>query len=140
MREHALLPKPINLKARRAHRVQFFWQILFPLIAGALVLGGGLFWLLSSQTASVERTAQIATILFAVPMLFVGILLVVAIVLLAFGVGQVMKWLPPRTYRVQRGVHAISSRIVSAVDALITPVIVVESWVGAINSKLRRYR
>lgn len=129
-----------NPVTRRAHRVQFFWQILFPLLAGIVLMGAGLLWLLNSNAGSVERTAQVATIIFALPLLLLGIIFFAITALLTFGVGRVIKWLPPQTYRVQRGAQGVSARIVGAVDAMLTPLLAIESWLGAANALFRRRR
>lgn len=129
-----------NPQTRRAHRVQFFWQILFPLVAGILLIGAGFIFLLTSNAGSIERTAQVATVVFAIPLMIIGILFFAVTTLLAFGLGRVIKWLPPQTYRVQRGAQGVSARIVRAINAMIRPVLVIESWLGAANAVFKRNR
>jgi hypothetical protein len=140
-----MLPQPArlhnrNAHTRHAHRAEYFWQILLPLLGGGLLMGATLVWLISSQTASISQTAQIVTIAFVMPLLVIGLILLFLVVLLTFGVRRLIQWLPPRSYRLQRGVHAVSARVVNAVDAMITPVIVVESWWAALGKMFTRYR
>jgi hypothetical protein len=129
-----------NLKSQRAHRWQTFWQIIFPLIAGVALAAWGLTALMGAQAGNVTRMSQIATIVMLVPLVLVGLMLLVVTIALIYLLGRLMNWIPPQTYRVQRGVQAVSSRVVSTTDALLKPFIGVQSWLSAANTVIKRRR
>jgi hypothetical protein len=129
-----------NLKSQSAHRWQTFWQIIFPLIAGVGLAAWGLTALMGAQAGNVTRMSQIATIVMLIPVVLIGIVLLVVAVALIYLLGRLMNWIPPQTYRVQRGVQAVSSRVVSTTDALLKPIIGVQSWLSAANTVIKRRR
>jgi hypothetical protein len=129
-----------NLKSQHAHRWQTFWQIIFPLVAGVGLAAWGLTALMGAQAGNVTRMSQIATVVMLVPVLVIGIILLVITIVLIYVLGRLMNWIPPQTYRLQLGVHAVSSRVVSTTDAILKPVIGVQSWLSAANTVFKRRR
>lgn len=129
-----------NLNSQRAHRWQTFWQIILPLIAGVSLAGWGLTALMGGQASNVTRMSQIATIVMLVPLVLIGIVMLVLTITLIYLLGRLMNWIPPQTFRVQRSVQAVSSRVVSTTDALLKPIIGVKSWLSAANTVIKRRR
>ena len=126
-----------NARAQRRHRIEVFVQIILPLLLGIGLIGWLLFWLITSGTNDVASAAQLATVLLAVPLLAFGIIFLLFAILMIILIGRVMAWIPPQTYRVQRIAGEASARIVQVANLAITPLIVIESWVGAANRLLR---
>jgi hypothetical protein len=129
-----------SLKSQSAHRWQTFWQIIFPLVAGVGLAAWGLTALMGAQAGNVTRMSQIATVVMLVPVLLIGVVLLVITIALIYLLGRVMNWIPPQTYRLQRGVQAVSSRVISTTDALMRPVIGLQSWLHAANTLIKRRR
>lgn len=129
-----------NLNSQLAHRWQTFWQIFFPLVAGVGLAAWGLTALMGAQAGNVIRMSQIATVVMLVPVLVIGIVLLAITIALIYLLGRLMNWIPPQTYRVQRGVQAVSSRVVSTTDALLKPFIGLQSWLHAANTVIKRRR
>lgn len=98
----------------------------------------GLTALMGAQAGNITRMSQIATIVMMVPLILVGLVLLALTIVLIYLLGRLMNWLPPQTFRVQRGVQAVSSRVVSTTDTLIAPIIAIQSWLGAANDIIRR--
>ncbi|MGH2582153.1 MAG: hypothetical protein ACRDFQ_04575 [Anaerolineales bacterium] len=126
-----------NPRARRRHRIEVFVQIILPLLLGITLIGWLMFWLFTSNANDVASAAQLATVLLAMPLLALGILFTLFAIIMIFLIGKVIAWIPPRTYRVQRIAGEASARIVRLANLAITPLIVIESWVGAANRLLR---
>ncbi len=100
----------------------------------------GLIALMGAQAGNVTRMSQIATVVMLAPVLLIGIILLAITIALIYLLGRLMNWIPPQTYRVQRGVQAVSSRVVSTVDAMLKPIIGVQSWLSAANTVIKRRR
>ena len=126
-----------NLSAQRRHRIEMFLQIILPLLLGITLIGWLGFRLFISNTSQVASAAQLATVLLALPLLAFGIIFLIFAILMIVVIGRVLEWVPPRTYHVQRIAGETSARIMRAANLAITPLIVIESWVGAANRLLR---
>jgi hypothetical protein len=129
-----------NPKTKRSHQIQFAWQILLPLFLGTGLGVFGLFALLSASSGNVERSAQLATIVLALPVLIIGIVLFLFIVVLIYMLGRLIGWIPPQAYRVQRGARGVSHGIVRLADMAAKPLILFDSWSHAANKIFKRIK
>jgi hypothetical protein len=127
-----------NPRTRKAHRIQVFFQIVLPLLLGTALATWGLLALVNGRTGNLTSLSQIATMVLAIPVVLIGLVVLLLVVALIFLLGRLMHWLPPRTAQVQRGMNALSSRVVAAADGVAKPVIAAESWLNAINNVIRR--
>lgn len=132
------LPSVVNEKTQRSHRREMFWQVWLPLLAGVALCGVLLYLLLAAGSASVERGAQAAVILLAVPVIFMGIGLLVALLLLNSSIDRLAKWLPQQTYRAQRAAQTVSSGAQRTANALAAPFVMLEAWGDAWRRLWRR--
>lgn len=132
------LSASVNEKTQRAHRREMFWQVWLPLLAGVAVCGVLLYLLLAAGSASVERGAQTAVILLAVPVIFLGIGLLVALLVLNSSIGKLARWLPMQTYRVQRAAESVNSGAQQTANALAAPFVALEAWGDALRRLWRR--
>ena len=128
----------INPRTRRTHRGEVFWQILLPMFAGVLVSGTLFYLLLTGTSGSIERGAQIAVILLAVPALFVGIGMLGLLVVLNGGLVKVTRWLPAQTARAQQAVESANAGVQRTASAIERTVMKVDSWGSAARKVFRR--
>jgi hypothetical protein len=128
----------INLKTRRTHRREGFWQILLPMFAGVLVSGILFYLLLTGTSGSIERGAQIAVILLVVPAFFLGIGLLGLLVVLNGGLAKVTSWLPAQTARAQQAVESANVGLQKTASAIERSVMKVDSWGSAARKVFRR--
>jgi hypothetical protein len=87
------------------HRRQVAWQIVLPvLLAGVLVIGMAVLVSLATfgGTGDVSRWAAISTIWLVIPVLFVGLLILVALVAVSYLLGRVEGFIPPYSVQAQR--------------------------------------
>lgn len=127
-----------NPKTRRSHRGEVFWQILLPMLAGVLVSGILFTLLLAGGTGSIERGAQIAVILLAVPAFFLGIGMLGLLVVLNGGLAKVTRWLPAQTARAQQAVESANAGVQRTAYAIERTVMKVDSWGSAARKVFRR--
>lgn len=129
-----------NEQARRAHRWQLIWQILLPLVFGiafvivlfTLVVQGG--------AGRIERSAQTASILLAIPLLLSGFGLLFLLIALNSGINRLIAWLPPQSYRIQKAAQKINSGISGISRTTRQPFLWMESWGNALSRVFHRRR
>lgn len=128
----------VNLESQRRQRREFWWQILFPLLASVTLISFGAYWLLSQGGGSTESLSQIATMLLILPLLLIGLILLIAVGAVIYGVALVMKWLPPNAFWLQGQIQRVSHRVVQAADMLAEPVLRLDSLSSALRRVFRR--
>ncbi len=130
----------VNEKTRRAHRRQGFWQIFLPVFLALLIVITLFVLVVRGGPSSIERSAQTATILLAIPVMVSGLVFLVLMALLIVMLGRLMKWLPPQSYRAQKVAQKISSGITQVSHASQQPFLLLESWGEALDRVFRRNR
>ena len=130
----------VNEETRRAHGRQSFWQIFLPLILGILTAIMVIVLVVRGGAGSIERNAQTATILLAIPVMVSGLVFLFLMILLSLMLGRLMKWLPPRSYQAQKIARRINSRISQVSQVSRQPFLLFESWAEGLNRVLHRIR
>lgn len=128
----------VNLKSQRRQRREFWWQILFPLLASVALIFVGVDWLLNQGGGSTESLSQIATMLLILPLLLMGLILLIALWAVIYGLARLMKWLPPNAFWLQGQIQRVSQRVVQAADLIAEPVLRLDSWSSALKRVFRR--
>ena len=131
--KHLSLPKP-NPLSRAAHRRQVFWQIIFPLILGALLIlalavGAGL---VSSQTAS--QAANISTMWLILPVFSFIFIITLVLAAVTYGLIRLIGILPPYAALVQNFFVAVSQKVRKVSDQAVEPVIKAASAQARLNA------
>ena len=131
--KHLSLPKP-NPLSRAAHRRQVFWQIIFPLILGALLIlalavGAGL---VSSQTAS--QAANISTMWLILPVFSFIFIITLVLAAVTYGLIRLIGILPPYAALVQNFFVAVSQKVRKVSDQAVEPVIKAASARARLNA------
>lgn len=132
------LPPVVNEKTQRSHRREMFWQVWLPLLAGVALSGVLAYLLVAAGRDSLERGAQAAVILLAVPVIFMGIGLLVALLLLNSSIGKLARWLPKQTLRAQQAAESLNSGTQRTADAVAAPFVAVEAWGTALRRLWRK--
>ena len=129
-----------NEKTRRAHKREFFLQVLLPLIAGVAIVAVLFYLLITSAAGNVERGAQIAVILLGLPIIAMGAALLVTLWFLTSNINKLTKWLPERSYQVQRAFEGVNSGTKRMSHLVIQPFLTLESWGSSIKKLFSRRR
>lgn len=127
-------PQSTPSSTQRSHRRQVTWQILVPLFATILLLAVVLTFALIGGSADIERWAQVAAILLALPTIAVGIAILVMTLLVNTGVVKLIKWLPPRAAQAQRVAQGVNTVTQAASRGATWPFIKLEAWGEALRS------
>jgi len=128
----------IDEETQRAHRRQSFWQIYLPLIAGILFAVVLFVSVIQDGTPLIEHSAQIASILLAIPIFISGSLLLFLLIGANYGVNALIKWLPAQSVKAQRLAKQVNSATTQITKAAKQPFLLIESWSNAVDRIIRR--
>lgn len=129
---------PGNTQTRRRHRIEVWWQIAVPLLLAIALVFGGAYLVGVNETGNAERLAQIAMMLLSIPLLLIGLIFLTLFAALIYVLGRAIRWIPPRSLRVQRAVQRFSRATVRLADVAAEPLIQIESAAGAVRHALGR--
>ena len=131
-------PRPVASPTVQAHKRQFAWQILVPLlVVVALVIAAAV--LISIGAASATQTwADVSTIWLILPMLVLTLLLVVVLGFLIYVVARLLQVTPHYSGRVQDFLGLFSSRARKIADGIARPFFWVHQAGAVLKSIFRR--
>lgn len=136
----AAFPKPIHESYKR-HRRQLTSQIILPMVIAAF-LCVALIVLINIATfrnnGDVARWAEISTIWIVIPIMVASFLFLAILVGLVYLMGRLLNITPRYTNLAQNFVQKLMIRIRLAADALVKPVINLDSVGASINRFLGR--
>lgn len=127
-----------NPLTRRSHRREMFWQILLPLAAVSLGAAFLFYFLLAGGIGNIERGAQIAVILLALPTLVLGVVLLGLLLVLNIGIGKLIGWLPEKAAAAQRVAEAMNAGTQRSAGAVTGIVKKLDSLIDRVGSLFRR--
>ncbi len=131
--------KPRNPETTARFKRETWWQITFPVLVVAILSVGAvalLFHLSGEQGTAV--VADYSLILIIIPTLLLGLLAVLLIGGSIYVVMQLMAWIPPRTYAVQKVMDTVHKRVDKVTDGIASVVIAVRSALIGINLFLQQ--
>ena len=136
----AVLSKPVHASYIR-HRKQLISQIILPMVIAALLFVA-LIVLINvatfRQNGDVARWAAISTIWIVVPIMVASLIFILILGGLVYLLKRLLHITPTYTGLAQDFVHKLAIRIRLAADALVKPVILVDSIGASINRLLGR--
>ena len=136
----AVPPKPVHESYKR-HRRQLISQILLPMVIVALLFVA-MIVLINVATfrdnGDVARWAAISTIWIVIPIIIVSLIFLAMLVGLVYLMKRLLNITPTYTGLAQNFVHKLMIRIRLAADAVVKPVIFVDSVGASINRLLGR--
>lgn len=86
----------------------------------------------------IEHSAQIASILLAIPIFISGSLLLFLLIGANYGVNALIKWLPAQSVKAQRLAKQVNSATTQITKAAKQPFLLIESWSNAVDRIIRR--
>ena len=136
-------PRPRNKIAQARHRRETLLQIYIPLVlAAGVFLAATALTFVGSFGGALQNSvmADTALVWLSVPLLFVGVVLLVLVVAVAFGVGNLLHILPPYFKQAQDFLRTQSERVVRMTDRASNQVVAVGARAAALSSLVRRGR
>lgn len=136
----AVFPKPVHESYRR-HRKQLTSQIILPMvIAGLLFIAMCVLINIATfrENGDVARWAAISTIWIVIPIMIASLIFLAVLIGLIYLLGRLLNITPIYTGKAQDFVHKLAIRIRLAANALVKPVIFIDSVGASINRLLGR--
>ena len=128
----ARLPQPVH-ESYKKHRRELAWQIILPMVLtviGFAALIGLIYFATFEGDGDVGRWAAISTIWIVIPVMVLGLVLLVVLVALVYGMKRLLDITPTYTGLAQDYVHIAAGYIRRAADVAVKPVLFLEG-VGA---------
>ncbi len=122
----------------RAHRRQFVWQILLPVVLSALLLIALIVLICIAAfrgDGDVSRWAAISTIWIVIPIILASLIFLLLLVGLVYLMARLLSILPVYTGAAQDYVYRGAGYVRRFTDAAVKPVF----WIEGINANLRGF-
>lgn len=127
-----------NLTTRQTHRREAFWQITLPFIIGTLLLVG-LSVVVSLGAMGEVRTWGNMSIIWLIFLTFLpGLLFLVILIALVYGVNKISQHLPGIAFRAQNKISMIEKQVTRSADKAVEPIMKVEAARAGLKSIFRK--
>jgi predicted PurR-regulated permease PerM len=131
------LPEPNPVTMKRHHR-QVWWQVLFPVVLGALILiAVSVLATLASDT-TIIRSSDISLILLILPAAVVGLVVFVLLAGLVYLMARLLRVMPHYTRLAQDTLDGATAALKRVSDKAASPVINLESILAGLRSLFKR--
>lgn len=135
--EKARLPSPAEHPSFQKHRRELWRQILLPVIVAALALIAVVALVIVatfSRGGDVARWSAISTIWIVIPILIAGLLFLIVLAAMIYGMASLLKLIPPYTGYAQRIFWRAQGHIQRGADMVVRPVLGLEGALATIRS------
>ncbi len=119
-----------NAPVHAEHRRQVRKQIYLPLIVGILVVLAGVITIIIygvRAESTLRRWADVSLIWVIIPVMFIGVLFMIATMGILFGVTRLLGVTPGYFRIVQESINQVERRVLQATDGLVEPVLKMRS-------------
>lgn len=137
---------PFSDKAARETRRQIWLQIYLPLGMGVMILAALVFWVWQAEFGAVTVWADVALVVVLIPLFVLGLIILIVLAGLTYGVFWLFGWLPDPLHRLQSIIARVERGTQKGADGVARPMLVVqaviamlEAAVGSIVSIFRSY-
>ena len=131
------LPPP-NSVTRRVHRRQVLRQIAAPFVLVILLLAGAIYILSQSELASVERWAEISSMLLIAVFVLVLLIPLALVGALIFITARLIQQLPPYARQTQLAIERVKSQVRSGADISVQPMMQIQSFLAMLDTLIGR--
>ena len=131
-------PPASNPVTRRAHRRQVLRQIIAPFVLVILLLAGAIYFLSQSELASVERWAEISSMLLIAVFVLVLLIPLALVGALIFVTARLIQELPPYARQTQLAIERVKSQVRSSADISVQPMMQIQSFLAMLDSLFGR--
>ena len=133
--DHLPAPNPITQAAHKRAMRREFWM---PFGAVFLLMLGLIVGLAINGVGTIEKWAQISTVLLVIGALVLGMVVLVILGGLVFLVSQVLRLLPPYARLAQNAIEKIETQIIAGANVSAQPIIEIESFLAMVNAVFGR--
>ena len=127
-----------NPATHQSHRRQVFWQITAPFVVGILIILTLAVLSALSGDASISRWADISLIWLIIPSMLAALVILVLLAGVTYGVIWLIGTIPRYSRQAQDILVTIESKVKQVSDAVVEPVLRVESFKASLHALFRR--
>ena len=131
-------PRPVVSPSVHAHRRQFAWQILVPLLVVAAIIIAAAVLISVGATSATRTWADVSTIWLILPMLFLALFVVILLGFLIYGVAKLLQVTPRYAGKAQDFLVQLSSGTRRIADGTARPFVWVHQAGAVLKSIFRR--
>jgi hypothetical protein len=125
---------------QRNNQQESFWQIMFPLILGGLIilgLGAWIIWTAAGE-GSVRQAADVSTVLLVIPVLVFALIPLALFGAGAYGIYRLRGVLPPYFQKVLQFIESIRAAVGKAADKSVEPIYSLGGILAAVRYLLKK--
>lgn len=127
-----------NTPSIRLHKRQLAWQILVPVIAGAVIIIALAVLVITRGTATDRVVADISVMWLIIPVLILLLVFTVVAAGIIFGMSKLMQIIPPFSGKIQSALVALERAIRKLADGSTKPFIWIDETGAAIKRIFRK--
>lgn len=137
--------RPAKLRERNPltharHRREVFWQITLPLLLGLVLFVGVSVLSALGNSGEVSRGADVALIWLILPLLVVGLIFLVVLAGLTYGLVFLIRGIPGYARQAQDLVALVADKTRQLGDAAVEPIYRLESFMAGVRAAQRGVR
>jgi hypothetical protein len=127
------------LESTHRHRRESFWQIVFPIVLIALLfIGLAVTLYLTRGAQGVSIAADFALIFIILPFALIGLVVVIIIGAMIYGIHWALKKVPPYTNTAQRYTTMASRTVTNVLDQVTHYLVAVFAMLGGFSNMLEK--
>jgi lysylphosphatidylglycerol synthetase-like protein (DUF2156 family) len=138
--EKAQLPLPAEHPSYQRHRRELWRKIIAPMLVAAVLLIALVVWIVLvtfRSNGDVARWAALSTIWLVVPVLFAGLLVLVIVLAMIYGMARLLQLIPPYSGYAQRLVWRAQGYIQRGADLVVKPIFGAEGLIASLRRIFR---
>ena len=125
---------PFSEKAARETKRQIWMQIYLPLGIGVVILATLVLWVWRAKFGSVSVWADVALVVVLIPLFVLGLITLIVLAGLTYGVFWLFGWLPDPLHRLQSTIARMERGALKGADSAVRPMLVVQAVIAMLEA------
>ena len=130
----SLPESPFSEKAARETRRQIWVQIYLPLGMWVMILAALVFWVWQAGFGAVTVWADVALVVVLIPLFVLGLIILIVLAGLTYGVFWLFGWLPDPLHRLQSIIARVERGTQKGADGVARPMLVVQAVIAMLEA------
>ena len=114
---------PFSEKAARDTRRQIWMEIYLPLGIGVMILAALVIWVWQAEFGAVSVWADVALVIVLIPLFVLGLIILIVLAGLTYGVFWLFGWLPDPLHRLQSTIDRVERGAQKGADGVARPML-----------------
>jgi hypothetical protein len=109
-------------------------QIYLPLGMGVMILAALVFWVWQAEFGAITVWADVALVLILIPLFVLGLIALIVLAGLTYGVFWLFDWLPDPLHRLQSIIARVVRETQKGADGVARPMLVVQAVIAMLEA------